>query len=309
MTVAILCAGIAVALFAYTVLDLTLSEERHVHDRMSHLSSYEGSQAVAAEPMLAPFSERVLGPVLQRLLGFARALAPSSYLASLDRRLVLAGSPRGMDGSRLFTVEAFVGGVVSLVVVVGRLMAGQSVLSAVVTGVAAGLAAFIMPTLWVSMKASKRQERIRRDMPDMLDMLLISVEAGLGFDAAVAKIVRRAPGPLGEEFGRMLRDGQAGLSRREALKRLASRNDVAELNAFIMAMVQADVFGVSIANILRAQAREMRIKRRQRAQEMAQKAPAKMVFPLILCVLPATLIVLAGPAVLAIARAFGGIQG
>lgn len=299
-------AGVAVLLLTFSVLDLAFSEERRVHTRMARLSSYESSQAIAAEPLLAPFRTRVLLPTLARFAKLVKALAPHTYLASLDQRLVLAGSPRGMDGARVFTLQMLLGAVFSLTVGLGRAMAGQNNAATLLAAAVAGLIAWVLPRVWVSMRANARQERIRKDLPDLLDMLLISVEAGLGFDAAVAKIVRRTPGPLAEEFGRMLRDGQAGLSRREALKRLASRNDVSELNTFIMAMVQADVFGVSVANILRAQARELRVKRRQHAQEMAQKAPAKMVFPLILCILPATLIVLAGPAVLAIMRAFAG---
>lgn len=299
--------GLAAGLLVFTMLDLVFSEQRRVGARLSRLSTYESSQATDAEPMLAPFRSRVAIPALAAVARIFRAAAPHSYLRSLDRRLVYAGSPHGWDAGRLFTVQVLLGGMFSVIVGLGRVAAGQKPTVAIALGFAAGLIAFLIPNAWLSMRVSRRQERIRRDLPDLLDMLLISVEAGLGFDSAVAKIVRRTPGPLSEEFGRMLRDGQAGLSRREALKRLSERNDVPELNAFIMAMIQADVFGVSIANILRAQAREMRVKRRQHAQELAQKAPAKMVFPLILCILPATLIVLMGPAVLAILRAFGGV--
>jgi tight adherence protein C len=141
----------------------------------------------------------------------------------------------------------------------------------------------------------------------MLDMLTIAVEAGLGFDAAVTKYVRNQSGPLAQEFAVALREVQAGMTRREALRALANRCDVAELSAFITAMVQADVFGVSVGSVLRTQSREMRVKRRQRAEEIAQKAPAKMVFPLILCILPATLIVLMAPAILSIIRLFGSM--
>jgi tight adherence protein C len=210
-----------------------------------------------------------------------------------------------MDAGRLVALQFTLVLTCGTLVFVARLVSAEQFPRALVTALAAAGIAFLLPLMWISMKASSRQDKIRKELPDMLDMLLISVEAGLGFDAAVAKIVMRTSGPIGEEFGRMLQDSQAGLSRREALRGLADRNNVPELNAFIMAMVQADVFGISVSNILRAQSRELRVKRRQRAQEMAQKAPAKMVFPLILCVLPATLIVLMGPAVISIGRAFG----
>jgi len=299
--------GIAVGLFAYSLFTFAFSEERRVQARLDQLSSYESAQALVAEPTLAPFSQRVVKPALAWFPRAAKSIAPASYLRSLQRKLLLAGSPRGLDAGRVFTLQSFMAIVMAALLTFGRITAGQPLFNALLAGLAGGAAAFLIPHVWISMKASGRQEQIRRDLPDMLDMLLISVEAGLGFDAAVAKIVRRAPGPLGEEFGRMLRDGQAGLTRRESLRRLSDRNDVPELNAFIMAMVQADVFGVSISKVLRAQSHELRVKRRQRAEEMAQKAPAKMVFPLILCILPATLIVVGGPAVLSIARAFGGM--
>jgi tight adherence protein C len=303
MTVSL--AALAVTLFCYSLLSLTFAEERQVKNQMKRLSSYESSQAVAAEPMLAPFMSRTLVPGMHGLGRGLKSLAPSSYMDALRRRLLYAGSPRGLDAARLLTLQFVLASIVGGLVLVVRLVAQQTLLAAVVTALAIGAIAFLLPVLWVSHLATKRQARIRRELPDMLDMLLISVEAGLGFDAAVAKIVLRTPGPLGEEFGRMLQDGQAGLGRREALKRMAERNNVTELNAFILAMVQADVFGISVSNILRAQSHELRVKRRQRAEEMAQKAPAKMVFPLILCILPATLVVVGGPAVIAIGKAFG----
>ncbi len=300
-----LAAAACISLVTYATLSLVFSEERTVSNRVRELSSYEANQALEAEPMLAPFSSRVLAPSMRRVGRMVGAITPVSYLRSADRALVLAGSPRGIDSGRLLAVQTMFAGLLAGLVFILRLLAGQTFLASLAAAFIVGAATFFIPRIWISILAGKRQDRIRKDLPDMLDMLLISVEAGLGFDAAVAKIVRRVPGPLGEEFGRMLQDAQAGLSRREALKRLGGRNDVPELSSFIMAMVQADVFGISVSNIMRAQSHELRVKRRQRAQEMAQKAPAKMVFPLILCILPATLIVVAGPAVYAIARAFG----
>lgn len=307
MTLAAVFVGLSVGLFSYSLFTLAFSEERKVQSRLAQLSSYESAQALLAEPTLAPFSERIIKPALAWFPRAIRSIAPASYLRALQRKLLLSGSPRGMDASRLFTLQSFLAIVVGALMGALRAAAGQPAFNALLAALAGATIAFAFPHVWISMKASKRQDQIRRDLPDMLDMLLISVEAGLGFDAAVAKIVRRATGPLGEEFGRMLRDGQAGLTRRESLRRLSERNDVPELNAFIMAMVQADVFGVTISKVLRAQSHELRVKRRQRAQEMAQKAPAKMVFPLILCILPATLIVVGGPAVISIIGAFGGM--
>lgn len=178
---------------------------------------------------------------------------------------------------------------------------GRSALLAIIFAVAG----FYLPDIWLRTRISARQLEIRRTLPDMLDMLTISVEAGMGFDAAVARITGSRSGALSEEFAHMLQEIQSGLARREAMRNLAERTQVPELNTFIMSMVQADVFGVSISKVLRTQSRDMRIKRRQFAEEMAQKAPVKIVFPLVLCILPATLIVIAGPAILGIGRVFG----
>jgi len=167
------------------------------------------------------------------------------------------------------------------------------------------VAGFFAPDLWLMQLRQKRHDAIRKALPDMLDMLTISVQAGLGFDMAMTKLVRNTSGPLSQEFARMLNEVQAGVSRRDAFRHLAARTDVPELEAFIVAMVQADVFGVSISGILHTQSFELRKKRRQHGEEVAQKAPVKMVFPIILCILPATMLVILGPAIVAIGRAFG----
>jgi tight adherence protein C len=143
-------------------------------------------------------------------------------------------------------------------------------------------------------------------MPDTMDLLTISVEAGLGFDAALAHVRKKVPGPLSDEIGRMLHEMQLGVARVEAFRHLADRTDVEELKAFVLSMVQADTFGISVGKVLRAQAKELRMKRRQRAEEAAMKVPVKMLFPLIFCILPAMFIVMIGPGVIRIMRAFSG---
>jgi tight adherence protein C len=148
-----------------------------------------------------------------------------------------------------------------------------------------------------------RQETIRRNLPDILDTLTVSVEAGLGFDAAVTYVVRHGKGPLQGEFARMLQEVQLGLSRTDALRSLALRTRIIELKAFCAIVVQATELGVPIANVLREQSREMRIRRRQRAEEMAQKVGVKIVFPLVFCIFPMILIIVLGPGVLRIMQA------
>jgi len=161
---------------------------------------------------------------------------------------------------------------------------------------------YMFPVSVVDRKGRKRQEEIRRSLADTIDLLAISVEAGLAFDAALLHARRTIRGPLSEEIGRMLHEMQLGARRVDAMRHLADRTDVEELRSFVLAMVQADVFGVSIANILRSQSQELRTKRRQRAEERAMKMPVKLVFPMVVCCLPALLVVVVGPGIIRIAQ-------
>ena len=297
--------GLSAAAAVYSALSLFFASERQVKRQLESLTAYEGTQVEEAEPLLAPFTDRVLRPASKSLADAARLLGPSDYAERIRKRIVMAGSPHGLDAERFLAIKAgiAVAGAVFVLLVggLGPAALGRSVLG----GIIVALVGFYIPDLWLRSRVAARQLEIRRTLPDMLDMLTISVEAGMGFDAAVAKITGSRPGALSEEFARMLQEIQAGVARRDAMRHMGERTDVPELRTFIMSMIQADVFGVSVSNVLRTQSRDMRVKRRQFAEEMAQKAPVKIVFPLILCILPATLIVIAGPAIISIARAFG----
>lgn len=296
----------AVAVLAYVGLDTVFSEEQQVTRRLRRMSDYETAQAKEVEPLLKPFRERVLAPTVAGVRHTARAIAPHEYVQSLRKRLRMAGNPNGIDAERLITAKVLGAiGVAGLFIGV-TVFRPLSAASWIVAVVPLTVLTFFAPDLWLSARVSNRQLAIRRSLPDMLDMLTISVEAGLGFDQAMAKLVRNTSGPLAEEFARVLQEIGAGVDRGDALKHLGERTEVSELDGFIMAIVQAEVFGISISKVLRTQAGEMRIKRRQFAEEQAQKAPVKLVFPLVLCILPATLIVILGPAIVSFVRVFGG---
>jgi tight adherence protein C len=162
---------------------------------------------------------------------------------------------------------------------------------------------FMYPDVLVNRKIEDREKQISRKLPDILDLLVISVEAGLGFEQALDRTCTAVPGALSDEFRRMLHEIRIGATRADALRAMADRSDVPELRGFILAMLQADTFGVSISRLLRSQADEMRIKRRLRAQEKAQKAPVKMLFPLVFCIFPSIFVVILGPAMINISRA------
>jgi tight adherence protein C len=307
MVVAVV-AGLAAALFIYSGLSLLAPEERRVKRRLAGLSEFEAEQAQVAQPLLKPFAVRVVAPAIGALSGVVRHVSPGDYGGRVRRRLTRAGNPSGMS------VEVFVAAKIVCAISAGVTCAltmyllGAARAALVVFSLAAVAAGFVLPDLWLRSKESGRKTAIRKALPDMLDMLTISVEAGLGFDAAVAKLVANSSGPLAQEFAHTLQEIQAGIPRTEAFRHLSARVDVPELSTFVTSMVQADVFGISVANVLRSQAKEMRTKRRQRAEEAAQKAPVKLVFPLVLCILPATLIVILGPAIVSIGKAFGLIN-
>ncbi len=250
-----------------------------------------------------PFNERVTSPFFQKMTDLGRRFTPSDQASRLRRKLDLAGNPAGWDSDRVLAwkmLGMFIGGAVGFFL---PLLLGN-VLWAILFGVGGAVLGYFAPNLILYQKAYDRSQRITNDLPDALDLLVISVESGLGFDAALAQVARNTEGPLAEEFFRVLQEMQLGTGRADAMRALADRTDVADLRGFITAMVQADAFGIPIANVLRIQAREMRIRRSQRAEEQAQKVPVKILFPLIFCIMPALFIVILGPAAIQIINSF-----
>ncbi len=221
---------------------------------------------------------------------------------------MLAGSPKGWTAERVLAMK----GLTTVLGVVSGLAVGALVdvrFVPVVGAILLGAIGYLAPGATLSQAVLTRQERIRRQLPDVIDLLTISVEAGLAFDGALLHVRRTMKGPLPEEIGRLLHEIQLGVSRPEALRHLAQRTDVADLRGFVLAMVQADTFGVSISNVLRGQATEMRTKRRQYAEERAMKIPVKLLFPMIFCIMPALFIVIIGPAAIKIYDALISGQG
>ena len=259
-------------------------------------SQVAGSEVNAREQeMDESFTKRALVPVLTGAARVARRVTPLDARDRLTHKLLLAGSPAGWDAERVMAFK-IIGMVVGLVL--GLAIGTYTGLSPTVTILIAGLftfAGFVAPDSIVNGRVDDRQREILRTLSDTLDLLTISVEAGLSLNASISQVVQNVPGVLSQEFARMLQEIQLGVPRSDAFRHLAERTDVDELNAFALAMVQADVFGVSIAGVLRTQAEQLRIKRRQRAEAKAQQIPVKIVFPLILCVLPSLFVVIVGP--------------
>ncbi len=251
-----------------------------------------------------PFSERVWEPLQARTLGLGRRLSGADSAERIRRKLDLAGNPPGWTVDRV-TSGKIVGAVAGLVVALLfslMLGAGTPVRIAVVLG---GLVVgFFGPNLYLYQKAYDRSLQIQRDLPDAIDLMTISVESGLGFDAAVQQVSRNTDGPLADEFSRVLREMQIGQGRAAALRAMSDRTNVADLKSFVSSMVQADSFGVPVGQVLRVQTSEMRVKRRQRAEEKAQQVPVKITVPLIFCILPCLFVAVMGPAVISIMDSF-----
>ena len=240
-----------------------------------------------------PMVERAIAPIF---LGAGRAFGrftPAGFARRTQRKLMLAGISRSMDPNGWVVVK-ILSILVGVLFAVWALNQVDGLIRYLLAGLAL-LAGILLPDAWLQRRIEERRVAMRNSLPDVLDLLVISVEAGLGFDSALARVVATVPGPLSEEFFRMLQETRVGVSRRDAMRHLLDRTDVDELRSFLLAMLQAEAFGVSIARVLRIQADEIRGKRRQRAQEKAFGAPVKMVFPLVICIFPSLLVISAGP--------------
>jgi tight adherence protein C len=238
-----------------------------------------------------------LEPPMTWLRGLALQLSPSGAGASLQRRLDIAGNPQRWNADRILAAKGL--GLLALGGLGGLYMLRSPALG--ILGALLGAAAgFYLPDLLLYNTGLKRQDLLQRALPDALDLLTICVEAGLGFDAAMSRVSLNTEGPLAAEFARVLQEMQIGESRSAALRSLAGRTTVTELGAFVTALIQAGELGVAVADVLREQAREMRLRRRQRAEEQAQKVPVKILLPLIGCLFPALFVIVMGPGVLTI---------
>jgi tight adherence protein C len=290
----------AVGALVYVVASTSI-EKADVRDSLRRLEGYQ-IQDVRDQEMLAPMSERVVAPLLEGLTGMAQRFTPKGYGEKVAQKLVHAGNPPNLNVDKILVMKLL--GLVSVVfwLPITLMLGFQGPLLLVGIVVLWGVS-FMYPDVLLNRKIEDRQKEISRKLPDILDLLVISVEAGLGFEQALDRTCTAVPGALSDEFRRMLHEIRIGSTRADALRAMADRSDVPELRSFILAMLQADTFGVSISRLLRSQADEMRIKRRLMAQEKAQKAPVKMLFPLVFCIFPSIFVVILGPAMINISRA------
>lgn len=304
MTPEILLAGLAtflaVALAIYGSVS-GVAERGRVRAALRAIEGYE-AETLRQRELEAPLSQRLLQPFGQAFAAVGRRLVPTGYLDRIRQKLIHAGrgTPEELDRFRALRVATLALAPVGLVA--GFLLVPPPVEQRVAAGLFLGLLAVLGPDAILNRQVQERQDEVRRTLPDLLDLLTISVEAGLGFEQALDRTVIAVPGPLSAEFARMLGEMRAGAGRADSLRTMSDRIDVPEVRSFVLALIQAETFGVSIARVLRNQADEMRVKRRQFAQERAQKAQVKMLIPMVLCIFPAFFLVVLGPAIIQVSE-------
>jgi tight adherence protein C len=309
MSTSLLLIG-AIAMFL-AVFAIAYSVQTIVAERRQAYRTLQAIRAVEVRPydlrnreLARPVRERLLKPFYNAALGLTRRFTPAGAREAIRLKLIMAGSPFGWDPDRVLVakVACLSGGVLLGLLFLGLFSFAWPL--RVLGFLAIGLLGYWLPNIVLTNSVQRRQSEIRSALADSIDLLTICVEAGLGFDAALAHVSKNTDGPLADEFYRTLQEVQLGRSRNEAMRNLAARSNVPELRAFVLAMVQADVFGVSVANVLRIQAKDMRVKRRQLAEERAMKVPIKVLFPVLFCIFPALFVVILGPAIMRIAEVF-----
>jgi tight adherence protein C len=291
---AVVTVGVTVGALAVYIGNGVLRSQKSSGHRLASLSTRD-------DVLQQDFSQRAVAPVMQGIGRFALRFTPTGWVGRAQHKLVLAGWAERMDGNTWAAIRIIAMVVGFVLTVLAVPLVDGTMMKLAVGGLTLFLG-FFGPEASLSRAINDRRKEMERTLPDIIDLLVISVEAGLGFEAAMGRVVQNVPGELSKEFSRTLQETRVGVSRHDALRAMSERTDVDDLNSFILSLLQADQFGVSISRMLRVQADEMRVRRRQRIQEKAFKAPVKMIFPMLLCIFPSIFIVILGPAVISISR-------
>ncbi len=295
--------AIFIALAAFGVFS---NEARGVTKSLAVLEAFSSVPQQVHDELGPSFQDRVLNPLVDRTLHLGRKLTPSDYNERIIHKLEVAGNPPGWTVDRVTSLK-FVGFAVALGLgLVVMLLMSLSFLPALGVCMLAAIGGYLAPNMYLYQLGYDRTHKMERALPDALDLLTISVESGLGFDAALSHVARNTEGPMADEFARVLQEMQIGMGRAAALRALGERTNVADVKGFVSAMVQADGLGIPISQVLRVQSKEIRTKRRQKAEEQAQKVAIKILVPLIFCILPCLFIAVLGPAGISMFEAFSG---
>jgi tight adherence protein C len=300
----LLCVAMILAL---SVIGVITSERRGVARSVAAVQALDSAPSVLKEEIERPFAERVIAPLGERMVGLGRRLVRADTARKIQYRLNIAGNPPAWDVNRILGLKVLGLGLCASLGFLYLLGTGWPFYRVVVATVLAAAFGYVLPNILLFNAGQKRANLMRNALPDAMDLLTISVEAGLGFDAAVSRVAKNGDGPLNQEFARLLQEMQLGRGRVDAMRAMADRTSLPDLKSFCSAMVQADSLGIPIARVLRIQSQEMRTKRRQRAEEKAQQVPVRIMIPLVLFILPCLFIVILGPAGIQIAETFSGM--
>ena len=289
----------AVAGLSIMLIVIGVSAPRRADQVQERLVEYGGRPITLEELELSlPFRDRIVKPLISGSSNFFMRLTPKRNMAAVQHKLNLAGRPNNWSPAEFYGVRGLAGVLLGVLGFLLLTLAKQDVAMRLLLGLVLGTLGFYLPTAWLGSKIRNRQSEIVKSLPDALDLLTISVEAGLGFDAALTKISEKWDDELSREFTRVIAEMRVGKKRRDALRDMAVRMEIQDVTSFVAAIIQAEQLGVSIAKVLRIQSEQMRIKRRQRAEEKARKAPIKMMIPMVFLIFPALLIVLLGPSII-----------
>jgi tight adherence protein C len=301
-----LIAGVAALAIVMIALGVaSSSRDDPLRARLTQLGAMTAKDLQELE-LQQPFFDRTVKPLAARLSGTVARITSASFSERTEKRLAMAGNPGDMKVSDWLGMKALASGAAFAILFLLFGLLGGNLAAGLALGLVGVVGGYILPEFWLGRRIKARQKGILIGLPDALDLLTISVRAGLAFDAALGKVVEKLKGPLTEEFRRALAEVRVGKARRDALRDIVPRTEVQPLTNFIGAIIQAEQLGVSISKVLQVQSEQLRIERRQRAEEQAAKAPIKMLFPLVGCIFPSLFVVILGPAIILIIVNLGG---
>lgn len=304
MLIILFCVFLGTFCLVWSVLERIFATRNLIDGRLEELNMYSPRKGGIDDELQAAFKERVLVPMLKKMSFFTQKYTPQRQREMIERKLVSAGRPFNWTAADYLSVQYSTAVIFAIIAALLSYFGHGSpgiqyffVICSFVTG-------YLLLSIVINTSISRRRANIEKELPDLLDLMVISIEAGLGFDAALQRVVQKSKGPLAQEFNQCLQEMRMGKTRKEALKDLARRNDEGDLASFVGSIIQADQLGVSIGNVLRTQADQMRVKRKQKIEEKAMKAPVKMLIPMVLFIFPAIFLILLGPSVIQIMETF-----
>lgn len=311
LTIALVLGGILILAIILVVAGMRAPRmEDPISERLSEYSVQDDPVTLEEIELSQRFYERVILPFFNQIGEIAQRFTPQATLENARRRLEMAGNPMQLEPAFFLATRFVLAIVLGGLIVLVYLITGRNWVQGLMLSFVFLLLGFFLPDMWLGSLISRRQKAVFRAMPDALDLLTIAVEAGLGFDSAMAKVHEKWDNDLSLEFGRVLQEIRLGKLRREALRDMAERLGVSEMTSFVAAVIQSEQLGVSMAKVLRIQSDQMRVRRRQMAEEEAHRAPIKMIFPIGLLIFPSLLIILLGPAaMLLLSSPLGAILG